>query len=104
MTERGEIYNHNGKATAANLSSRDLASKFAHAIGEFNWRTDYLKFCQLLELEPGDYADEQYRHFQQLAESLTRFNAESPALMIDQNNCQFAIRNSQLNTRNRLIA
>ncbi|WP_193200661.1 hypothetical protein [Nostoc sp. MG11] len=38
---------------------------------------------QLLELEPGDYAYEQYRHFQQLAEALTRFNAESPALMID---------------------
>ncbi|MBE9039081.1 hypothetical protein IQ246_29180, partial [aff. Roholtiella sp. LEGE 12411] len=57
MTERGEIYNHNGKPTA-NLSSRDLAQRFATAIGEFNWQTDYLKFCELLELEPGDYAYE----------------------------------------------
>ncbi|WP_193200660.1 hypothetical protein [Nostoc sp. MG11] len=45
MTERGEIYNHNGKATAASFESRDLAERFAKAIGEFNWRTDYVKFC-----------------------------------------------------------
>jgi hypothetical protein len=83
MTERGSTYNHNGKPTAANLSSRDLAQRFAHAIAEFNWRTDYLKFCELLELEPGDYAYEQYQYFQQLAESLTRFNAETLAKMID---------------------
>ncbi|NDJ26172.1 hypothetical protein GS682_32300 [Nostoc sp. B(2019)] len=83
MTERGEIYNHNGKATAASFESRDLAQRFATAIGEFNWQTDYLKFCELLELEPGDYADQQYSYFQQLAESLTRFNAESLAKMID---------------------
>jgi hypothetical protein len=38
---------------------------------------------QLLELEPSEYAYEQYRHFQQLASSLTRFNAESLAKMID---------------------
>ncbi|WP_191762384.1 hypothetical protein [Komarekiella delphini-convector] len=38
---------------------------------------------ELLELEPDDYAYQHYRHFQQLAESLTRFNAESLALMID---------------------
>ncbi|MBD6621321.1 hypothetical protein FNW02_37980 [Komarekiella sp. 'clone 1'] len=83
MSERGEIYNHNGKATAASLESRDLAQRFAAAIGEFNWRIDYVKFCELLKLEPGDYADQQYSYFQQLAESLTRFNAESLALMID---------------------
>jgi hypothetical protein len=82
MTERGS-YNYNGKPTAANLSSRDLAQRFAHAIAEFNWRTDYLKFCSLLELEPSDYADQQYQYFQQLAESLTRFNTETLAKMID---------------------
>ncbi|MBD2533733.1 hypothetical protein H6G97_30935 [Nostoc flagelliforme FACHB-838] len=83
MTESGSTYNHNGKPATANKESRDLAEKFATAIGEFNWRTDYIKFCQLLELEPSEYADEQYRHFQQLAEALTRFNAETLALMID---------------------
>ncbi|WP_193199640.1 hypothetical protein [Nostoc sp. MG11] len=83
MTERGSTYNHNGKPTAASFESRDLAQRFATAIEEFNWQTDYFKFCQLLELEPSDYAYEQYSYFQQLAESLTRFNAESLAKMID---------------------
>jgi hypothetical protein len=46
-------------------------------------RKDYLKFCELLELEPGEYSDDQYPYFQQLVESLTRFNAESLAKMID---------------------
>ncbi len=55
----------------------------ANAIAEYNWKVDYFKFSQLLELEPGQYADDQYRYFQQLAESLTRFNAESLAKMID---------------------
>ncbi|MBD2536492.1 hypothetical protein H6G97_47350 [Nostoc flagelliforme FACHB-838] len=83
MTERGSTYNHNGRPGATSKESRDLAERFATAIGEFNWQTDYLKFCELLELEPSEYADEQYRHFQQLAEALTRFNAETLALMID---------------------
>lgn len=84
MTERGSNYNYNGRPGAtASKESRDLAEKFAGAISEFNWQTDYVKFCELLELEPSEYADQQYRHFQQLAESLTRFNAESLAKMID---------------------
>ncbi|MBD2450518.1 hypothetical protein H6G76_25865 [Nostoc sp. FACHB-152] len=44
---------------------------------------DYVKFCELLELEPSEYADQQYQYFQQLAEALTRFDAEALALMID---------------------
>ncbi|MCC5618293.1 hypothetical protein LC605_25050 [Nostoc sp. CHAB 5836] len=83
MTDRSNTYNYNGSPAAASKESQDLAERFATAIGEFNWQTDYFKFCELLELEPGDYADEQYRYFQQLAESLTRFNAESLAKMID---------------------
>lgn len=83
MTEQGSIYNHNDQASTASIESRQIAEKFASAIGEFNWKIDYFKFCELLELEPGDYADEQYRYFQQLAESLTRFNVESLAKMID---------------------
>lgn len=72
MTEQGSIYNHNGQASTASIESRQIAEKFASAIGENKWKIDYFKFCELLELEPGDYADEQYRYFQQLAESLTR--------------------------------
>lgn len=74
---------HIGQPAAATKESRQLAERFATAIAEFNWRVDYLKFCKLLELEPSDYADEQYGYFQQLAESLTRFNAQSLAKMVD---------------------
>jgi hypothetical protein len=42
MTEKGEIYNYNGRPATASKESRDLAEKFATAIGELNWRTDYL--------------------------------------------------------------
>ncbi|MBN3869558.1 hypothetical protein [Nostoc sp. JL33] len=83
MTEQGSIYNHNGQPSTGSIQSRQMAEKFANGIAEFNWKVDYFKFCELLELEPGEYADEQYRYFQQLAESLTRFNAESLAKMID---------------------
>jgi hypothetical protein len=83
MTERPGKYEHNGKPATASTSSKEIAERFATAIGEFNWQVDYFKFCELLELEPGDFADDQYRYFQQLAESLTRFNAESLAKMID---------------------
>ena len=48
MTEQGSIYNHNGKQSTASTQSRQIAEKFASAIGEFNWKVDYFKFCQLL--------------------------------------------------------
>ncbi|MGF2037285.1 MAG: hypothetical protein RMZ43_018520 [Nostoc sp. CmiVER01] len=83
MTERPGKYEHNGKPPTVSTSSREIAEKFANAIGELNWTIDYFRFCELLELEPGEYANDQYRYFQQLAESLTRFNAESLAKMID---------------------
>ncbi|MEH1808285.1 hypothetical protein [Nostoc sp.] len=83
MTEQGSIYNHNSKQSTASTESRQIAEKFASAIGEFNWKADYFKFCELLELDPGEYADEQYRYFQQLAESLTKFNTESLSKMIN---------------------
>ncbi|MEH1921733.1 hypothetical protein [Nostoc sp.] len=83
MTELGSTYNHNGQASTASIESRQIAKEFTNGIAEYNWKVDYFKFCQLLELEPGQYSDDQYRYFQQLAESLTRFNTESLAKMID---------------------
>ncbi|BBD62900.1 hypothetical protein NIES2109_57500 (plasmid) [Nostoc sp. HK-01] len=83
MTEQASAYEHNGKPTSPTFESLQLAERFAKAIEEYNWTVDYVKFCELLELEPGDFADEQYRYFQQLAEALTRFDAESLAKMIN---------------------
>ncbi|MBD2303816.1 hypothetical protein H6G80_30165 [Nostoc sp. FACHB-87] len=83
MSENSSTYNHNGKPPSPTSESLQLAHRFVKAIAEYNWTVDYVKFCELLELEPGDFADEQYRYFQQLAEALTRFDAESLAKMID---------------------
>jgi len=61
----------------------ELRKRFATAIAEFNWRVDYLNFCELQEMEPSDYADEQYGYFQQLASSLRIFNTKFLAKMVD---------------------
>ncbi|AUB43432.1 hypothetical protein COO91_09609 (plasmid) [Nostoc flagelliforme CCNUN1] len=74
---------HIVQPAAATKESRQLAERFATAIAEFNWRVDYLKFCELFELEVSDYADEQYGYFQQLASSLRRFNTKFLAKMVD---------------------
>lgn len=83
MTEQASTYEHNGKPPSPTSESLQMTQRFTKAIAEYNWTVDYVKFCELLELEPGDYADQQYRYFQQLAEALTRFDAESLAKMID---------------------
>lgn len=57
MTERGSTYNHNGRPKSPTRESLQLAERFAKAIDEFKWTVDYVKFCELLELEPGSYAD-----------------------------------------------
>ncbi|MBD2451169.1 hypothetical protein H6G76_29370 [Nostoc sp. FACHB-152] len=83
MTEPATTQTHNGTPTNPTQESLQLARRFSKAIEEFNWMVDYVKFCELLELEPSEYADQEYQYFQQLAEALTRFDAESLAKMID---------------------
>jgi hypothetical protein len=45
-----------------------------------------VKFCQVLELEADDYADQKYQAFQELVERLNEFDAEMLAKMIDWDN------------------
>jgi hypothetical protein len=47
-----------------------------------------VKFCELLELEADDYADQKYQAFQELVERLNEFDAETLAKMIDWGNPQ----------------
>lgn len=81
MTEPAST--QNATPTGPTLQSLQLSRRFIKAIEEFNWTVDYVKFCELLELEPSEYADQQYQYFQQLAEALTRFDADALAKMID---------------------
>jgi len=83
MTEPATTQNHNATPTSPTQESLQMTRRFTKAIEEFNWTVDYVKFCELLELEPSDYADQQYQYFQQLAEALTRFDADALAKMID---------------------
>lgn len=83
MTERGGSYNHDGKPAKPPSEAQQLASRFVAAIANLHWRIDYVKFCELLDLEPSDYADQKYSQFQQLAEALNFFDEESLAKMVD---------------------
>jgi hypothetical protein len=62
------------------------AQSFVEGIQAFHWKADFVKFCQVLELEADDYADQKYQAFQELVERLNEFDAEMLAKMIDWDN------------------
>jgi len=62
------------------------AQSFVEGIQAFYWKADFVKFCQVLELEADDYADQKYQAFQELVERLNEFDAEMLAKMIDWDN------------------
>ena len=59
---------------------------FVEGIQTFHWKADFIKFCQVLELEADDYADQKYQAFQELVEQLNEFDAETLDKMIDWEN------------------
>jgi len=64
------------------------AQSFVEGIQACHWKADFVKFCQVLELEADDYADQKYQAFQELVERLNEFDAETLAKMIDWGNPQ----------------
>ena len=58
------------------------AQSFVEGIQAFHWKADFVKFCQVLELDADDYADQKYRAFQELVERLNEFDTETLAKMI----------------------
>jgi hypothetical protein len=67
-------------------SGEITAQSFLEGIQAFHWKADYLKFCELLELEANDYADQKYRAFQELVERLNEFDTEVLGKMMDWGN------------------
>ncbi len=60
MTDQRGIYrDDNDNYLSSHNNPTASATKLVFdAINTFNWRSDYLKFCQTLGLEPSDYAEQ----------------------------------------------
>lgn len=63
------------------MNSRNIAMVSATKLifdgrNNFNWRSDYLKFCQILGLEHSDYAEQKWSEFQEIVSNLNSFDLE----------------------------
>jgi hypothetical protein len=67
-------------------STELTAQSFVEGIQGFHWKAGYVEFCEVLGLDPGDYADQKYRAFQELVERLNEFDIEALAKMIEWGN------------------
>ncbi len=88
MSETPGIY-HDGEGNPLNKqksSAQRTAQSFLEGIQGFHWKADYVKFCEVLELESDEYADQKYRAFQELVERLNEFDAEALGKMMDWGN------------------
>ena len=56
---------------------------FVTAINSFHWKTDYFKFCEVLEFTPDSYAEEKYSQFQELINNLNQFDVDLFTKMIE---------------------
>ncbi len=89
MTEKPERYNQDdGRpfSSAQKSPPEIIAQSFYEGIQGFHWKADFIKFCEVLGLEPSDYADQKYRAFQELVEQLNEFEVEALAKMINWGN------------------
>jgi hypothetical protein len=85
MTEKPGIY-HQGDGTPFNKPvscAEKTTLDFVTAINSFHWRTDYLKFCEVLGLTPDGYAEERYSQFQELISNLNQFDVDVLTKMIE---------------------
>lgn len=61
----------------------EIAENFTTALNNFNWRADYLKFCEVLGFTPDNYAEEKYQQFRELVSYLGCFDKEAIAKMLE---------------------
>ena len=65
------------------LETLEAVESFTTALNNFNWRADYLKFCEVLGFTPDSYAEEKYQQFRELVSYLDCFDKEAIAKMIE---------------------
>jgi hypothetical protein len=56
---------------------------FVQAINTFHWKTDYKQFCQLLNLDEGQYSLQKYKQFENLCKALNEFDIDSLAKLVE---------------------
>jgi hypothetical protein len=81
MTETPGTYNYPGKPEPKSKAELTTLA-FVTAINSFHWNTDFVKFCDVLELTPDNYAEQKYSEFQELISDLNKFDPETLAKMI----------------------
>lgn len=88
MTEKsGHYHRDDGRPfTRSKSQSEIIAQSFLDGIQGFHWKADFVKFCEILELDADNYAEQKYRAFQELVECLNEFDPEVLAKMIDWGN------------------
>jgi hypothetical protein len=86
MTETPGTYRDaNGNPFNQTSSEVQKATRLVvEALGGFHWRCDYLKFCEVLGFEPGDYAEEKYSQFQELISNLNKFDLQSISKLVQE--------------------
>lgn len=75
-----------GSLSKKKSSAEMTAQSFVEGIQAFHWKADFVKFCEVLDIEASDYADQKYRAFQELVERLNEFDSQTLDKMIDWGN------------------
>lgn len=52
---------------------------FVQALNTFHWKTDYQQFCQVLNIDEGQYSLQKYQQFENLCKALNEFDSDSLA-------------------------
>ncbi len=79
MTEQQGIYkDENGNTLSSDNDSIANATKLViEGISSFHWKADYIKFCEILDFEPSDYAEQKWSEFNELVSNLNGFDLDS---------------------------
>ncbi|HEY9674557.1 MAG TPA: hypothetical protein V6D11_24175 [Waterburya sp.] len=56
---------------------------FVQALNTFHWKTDYKQFCQILNMDEGQYSLEKYKQFETLCKALNEFDIDSLAKLVE---------------------
>jgi hypothetical protein len=56
---------------------------FVQALNTFHWKSDYKQFCQVLNLDEGQYSLQKYKQFENLCQALNDFDVDSLAKLVE---------------------
>jgi hypothetical protein len=79
MTEQlGSYSDDNGNTLSSSNDSTANATKLViEGISSFHWKANYIKFCEVMDFEPSDYAERKWSEFHELVSNLNGFDLDS---------------------------